>query len=175
MATKKIWSVYEIGASYEGPLTEVEASSERSALDSAAAFYDVPRRKLYAVPGALLTKASTSPRSHSTIREATEASGTTQLPSTRLEMIEARRKPPYVARGVNVHVGSPSSPQEIAYREARAVADVLRRVGLRRVVTFPRLVFVPSDWTPGAEGEDLGAKAHFVAQTLHDAGYRVKG
>ena len=56
MATKKkIWSVYEVGASYEGPLTEVEASSERSALDSAAAYYSVARSKLYAVPGALLT------------------------------------------------------------------------------------------------------------------------
>ena len=116
MATKKIWSVYEVGASYEGPLTEVEASSERSALDSAVAFYGVPLRKLYALPGALLTKASTSHRSHSTIREGAEVLDTTQLPSTRLEMVEARKKPPYVARGVNVHVGSPSSPQEIAYR-----------------------------------------------------------
>lgn len=51
MTAKKIWSVYEVGATYEGPLTEVDASSERGALDSAAAFYGVPRRKLYAVPG----------------------------------------------------------------------------------------------------------------------------
>jgi hypothetical protein len=51
MATKKIWSVYEVGATYEGPLTEVEASSERSALDSASAVYGVSRRKLYAVRG----------------------------------------------------------------------------------------------------------------------------
>lgn len=50
MATKKIWSVYEVGASYEGPLTAVEASSESSALASAAAFYGVRRDKLYAIP-----------------------------------------------------------------------------------------------------------------------------
>ena len=51
MAAKKIWSVYEVGSTYKGPLTEVEASSEKAALDSASSFYGVPRRKLYAVPG----------------------------------------------------------------------------------------------------------------------------
>ena len=69
MATKKkIWSVYEVGASYEGPLTEVEASSERSALDSAASHFGVPRSKLYAIPGALLTGTSVGSgrRSHAT-------------------------------------------------------------------------------------------------------------
>jgi hypothetical protein len=54
MATKKIWSVYEVGATYKGPLGEVEASSESSALASAAAFFGVPRKKLYALPEAAL-------------------------------------------------------------------------------------------------------------------------
>jgi hypothetical protein len=49
MATKKIWSVYEVGASYDGPLGEVEASSESSAIDSAAAFFGVSRKKLFAL------------------------------------------------------------------------------------------------------------------------------
>lgn len=31
MPNKKIWSVYEVGASYKGPLVEVEASSESGA------------------------------------------------------------------------------------------------------------------------------------------------
>ena len=71
MATKKkIWSVYEVGASYEGPLTEVEASSERSALDSAASHYGVSRSKLYVIPGALLTglPVGTNRQSNSTKR-----------------------------------------------------------------------------------------------------------
>lgn len=57
-AKKKIWSVYERGATYEGPLTEVEASSESGALDTAAAvygFHGPAKKRLYAVPGALLT------------------------------------------------------------------------------------------------------------------------
>ena len=49
-AKKKIWSVYEVGASYEGPLTEVEASSESRALASASAYYGVSRKKLYTIP-----------------------------------------------------------------------------------------------------------------------------
>jgi hypothetical protein len=53
MAAKTIWSVYEVGASYEGPLGEVEASSERGALDTAAAFYGVQRKRLYALPASL--------------------------------------------------------------------------------------------------------------------------
>lgn len=73
MATKKIWSVYEIGATYEGPLTEVEASSERKALESAADFYGVPRSKLYAVPGALLTKVPAGRRAHATKKEETKS------------------------------------------------------------------------------------------------------
>jgi hypothetical protein len=77
MATKKIWSVYEVGASYEGPLTEVEASSERGALDSAVAVYGVPRRKLYAVPGAL-RKAPAGRRSHSTKKSASPAQLTSE-------------------------------------------------------------------------------------------------
>lgn len=55
---KKIWSIYEKGATYEGPLTEVEASSERSALDTAAFVYGFEgpaRKRLYTVPGAKLT------------------------------------------------------------------------------------------------------------------------
>ena len=72
MTTQKIWTVYEAGSSAADPLTEVKASSERSALDHASAFYGVPRERLYAVPGALLTKAakatkaSAGRRSHST-------------------------------------------------------------------------------------------------------------
>src|SRR5512135_3790184 len=50
MASKKLWKVYETGASYTEPLTEIEASSERSALDHTASFYGVARRRLYAVP-----------------------------------------------------------------------------------------------------------------------------
>lgn len=67
MSTKKVWSVYEVGASYEGPLTEVEASSERRALETAASHYGVKRDKLYAVPGALLT-GKPARESHSQIR-----------------------------------------------------------------------------------------------------------
>lgn len=62
MAAKKTWAIYESGATYEGPLTEIEASSERSALDHAAAFFGVPRGKLYAVPG------TSGRRSHSTTK-----------------------------------------------------------------------------------------------------------
>ena len=69
MAAKKIWSIYEVGARYEGPLTEIEASSERSALDNTASHFGVPRKKLYAVPGALLT-GKPARRSHATINEA---------------------------------------------------------------------------------------------------------
>ncbi len=59
---KKIWSVFEVGAKYEGPLTEVEASSEQRALDTAADHYGVARSKLYALPGALLTGKPPRPR-----------------------------------------------------------------------------------------------------------------
>lgn len=72
MATKKIWSVYEVGATYAGPLVEVAASSESNALGSAAAFYGVPRKKLYALPGAALAEAHAGRRSHATIRSASE-------------------------------------------------------------------------------------------------------
>jgi hypothetical protein len=72
MATKKIWSVYEVGATYEGPLGKVEASSESSALASAAAFYGVPRKKLYALPEAALEGALAGRRSHATIKSASE-------------------------------------------------------------------------------------------------------
>lgn len=58
MAGKKIWVVYENG----GLLTEVEASSERSALDTASAYYGVSRKRLYAVP----KSGATGRRSHST-------------------------------------------------------------------------------------------------------------
>lgn len=67
MAIKKIWTIYEIGAG--DPLTEIEASSERSALDNTAAYYSVPRKKLYAVPGALLT-GKPARGSHATVNEA---------------------------------------------------------------------------------------------------------
>ncbi len=66
MATKKIWSVFEVGAPYEGPLGEVEASSERSALDSAAAFFGVPRKRLYALPGGALEGAPAGRSLHAT-------------------------------------------------------------------------------------------------------------
>lgn len=66
MATKKIWSVYEVGATYEGPLGEVEASSESSALASAGAFFGVPRKKLYALPEAALGGAPAGRHSHAT-------------------------------------------------------------------------------------------------------------
>ena len=58
-AKKKIWSVYEKGARYEGPLTEVEASSEKNALDTAAFVYGFEgpsRKKLYALPGAYFSR-----------------------------------------------------------------------------------------------------------------------
>jgi hypothetical protein len=64
MAIKKIWTIYEIGAA--DPLTEIEASSERSALDNTAAYYGVPRKKLYAVPGSLLT-GKPARRSHAAV------------------------------------------------------------------------------------------------------------
>ena len=57
-AKKKVWSVFERGATYEGPLTEVEAGSESRAIDVAAdtyGFYGKAKKRLYAVPGALLT------------------------------------------------------------------------------------------------------------------------
>ena len=78
MATKKkIGAVYEIGATYEGPLGEVEASSESSALASAAAFFGVPRKKLYALPGALSgsrrSHATRGHRSHATRKNTSEA------------------------------------------------------------------------------------------------------
>ena len=79
MATKKkIWSVYEVGATYEGPLGEVEASSENSALASAAAFFGVQRKKLYALPEAALEgapagrRARATKRSHAPIKSASE-------------------------------------------------------------------------------------------------------
>lgn len=71
MAAKKIWSVYETGATYAGPLTEIEASSERGALDHTAAFFGVPRGRLYAVPGAAAGR-----RSHAT-KKSSRATGST--------------------------------------------------------------------------------------------------
>ena len=67
-AKRKVWSIFEVGATYEGPLTEIEASSEKSALDHTAAHFGVPRKRLYAVPGALLT-GKPARRSHATINE----------------------------------------------------------------------------------------------------------
>lgn len=66
MATKKkkIWNVYEVGARYEGPLTEVEASSERSALDTAADHFGVRRDRLYAIP--MSTTKTPSSSAHAT-------------------------------------------------------------------------------------------------------------
>jgi hypothetical protein len=57
MASKKIWTVFVASAPAD-PLTEVEASTERGALDAASAFYGVARDKLYALP----TAAKKSPR-----------------------------------------------------------------------------------------------------------------
>jgi hypothetical protein len=54
MAARKIWIVYEVGASQ--PLTEIEAQFERTALDHAAAIHGVKRDKLYAVPRGLAAK-----------------------------------------------------------------------------------------------------------------------
>ena len=72
MATKKIWAVYEVGATYEEPLSEVKASSESSALASAAAFFGVPRKKLYALPKAALGGVPTERPSHATIKISSE-------------------------------------------------------------------------------------------------------
>jgi len=59
MAGTKIWTVYEIDR--PGPILELEARFEQTAIDHAVARTGARREKLYAIPAASLPRASVRP------------------------------------------------------------------------------------------------------------------